>query len=258
MSRGIRSRTCRAASKASSRASGSISSKRLRVRWKAAAKRPRASRTGPSLATRTSRHIAKGEEAMRVMSRKPPAARRRKASSSRLASAAAFMSVTAKSCGRWLTVAAMRSCRSASQDQGPRARRLHERDEVGEALGQGVGADVRRRTEDVGGVLEEEGVGASDAAFFRARHRVAADEGVRLGEDVAGVLDDRRLDRADVRHDGARPQVRRDRLHQAQDRPNRRRQHDEVGVRHGRCGVPPPAGRWRPRRSASSRTSASS
>ena len=141
--------------------------------------------------------------------------------------------MTASSCGRWLTARGDTVVPLGLQQEQPGAGSLHERDEIRMLLGQRLGPDVRGRGEDVGGVLEKKGVGVVDAAFLGACHWVPADKRIGRRQDAAGVLGHRRFYRADVRYHGAFLEVRRHHVHQAQDRAQRCRQNDKVGLLHG-------------------------
>ncbi len=101
---------------------------------------------------------------------------------------------------------------------------------------------------------EQRGEARVRAGLLRARHRVGRDEPRMRGQNRLELRDHRGLDRADVRHDRARLQRRRDRPTDLPVRADRRAEDDAIGVprplrRDRSC-------RRRPRPSASARARA--
>src|SRR3954465_609252 len=108
------SRACLAASNVDSTPGASASAIRSRSDSSRCTNRSIADATSSRLATRISLHSDGCEAARRVRSRNPPAASNSASASPASRSAAVPMSVVEATCGRWLTNATSRSCRSGS------------------------------------------------------------------------------------------------------------------------------------------------
>ena len=132
-----------------------------------------ASAIASRLATRISLHRRGFEAASRVRSRNPPAASSRISGSPASSVAARPMRAVEATCGRWLTIATSRSCRSASMRIGRRA-------DPSRSTPRGGRTAPRPRPVTASAPTRCRPASEADALFgagaFRAAHGVAPDE----------------------------------------------------------------------------------